>query len=388
MNIIFLEAVQIHGGARKSTIELARRLNEEGHNSAIVDFWGSCSEFVEDVQANRIPIHILKKNDSPIAIFSSKNPFKIGTNIILFLLDWIRLQKEFKKFQNTFKPDVVIVNNIKTNSILKKGKDYKIAYFARGWFAYNSIGFLKKLMFKYNSDYFIGVSQSTRQAIFTGGLAPLEKIFVVPNAIDVTKVDQYKKEREVRKGGDPIVILHCGGFLPAKGQDLSIALAKKLKDNQINFKMILMGAVYDTPVSDNFLKKIRNDITQYKLDDHIEILLNQKDPYSIFKNSDILIHPSDTEGLPRVIMEALAFGMPVIANPVGGVTDYILNNFTGYIATHNHVDDYYDAIHKLYNDKKLYQFIADNGRALIVHNYDKKNQVEEFDKIFKKLGNI
>ncbi len=388
MNIIFLEAVQIHGGARKSTIELAKRLNEEGHNSVIVDFWGSCSEFVEDVQANQIPIQILKKNDSPIAIFSSKNPFKIGVNITLFLLDWIKLKKEFKKFQNTFKPDVVIVNNIKTNSILKKGNDYKIAYFARGWFAYNSIGFLKKLMFKYNSDYFIGVSQSTRQAIFTGGLAPLEKIFVVPNAIDLTKVDRYKKEREERKDGDPMVILHCGGFLPAKGQDLSISLAKKLKENKINFKMILMGAVYDTPVSENFLKKIRNEITQYQLDDHIELLLNQKDPYSIFKNSDILIHPSDTEGLPRVIMEALAFGMPVIANPVGGVTDYILNNFTGYIATHNHVDDYYEAIYKLYNDKELYQFIANNGKALIIHNYDKKNQVEEFGKIFKKLGNI
>jgi glycosyltransferase involved in cell wall biosynthesis len=386
MNIIFLEAVQIHGGARKSTIELAKRLNEEGHNSVIVDFWGSCNEFVEDVQTNKIPIQILKKNDTPIAIFSSKNPFKIGVNITLFLLDWIRLKKEFKKFQHTFKPDVVIVNNIKTNSILKKGGDYKIAYFARGWFAYNSIGFLKKLMFKYNSDYFIGVSQSTRQAIYTGGLAPLEKIFVVPNAIDLTKVNQYKKEREVRQDNDPMVILHCGGFLPAKGQDLSIALAKKLKDNHINFKMILMGAVYDTPVSENFLNKIRNKIKQYQLDEHIEILLNQKDPYSIFKSSDILIHPSDTEGLPRVIMEALAFEMPVIANPVGGVTDYILNNFTGYIATHNNVDDYYESIYKLYNDKKLYQFIADNGKSLIVNNYGKRNQVEEFDKIFKKLG--
>lgn len=386
MNIIFLEAVQIHGGARKSTIELAKRLNEEGHNSVIVDFWGSCNEFTEDVKANKIPINILKKNDSPIAIFSTRNPLKVGINITLFLLDWIRLKKEFKKFQNTFKPDVVIVNNIKTNSILKKGKDYKIAYFARGWFAYNSIGFLKKLMFKYNSDYFIGVSQATRQAIYTGGLAPLENVFVVPNAIDLAKVDQYRKEKPERKDNDPMVILHCGGFLPAKGQDLSISLARRLKENNINFKIILMGAVYDTPVSENFLNKIRKDISQYKLDDHVEILLNQKDPYSIFKNSDILIHPSDTEGLPRVIMEALAFEIPVIANPVGGVTDYILHNFTGYIATHNSVDDYYEYIYKLYNDRELYKFIAGNGKSLIVNNYDKSNQVEEFDKIFKKLG--
>ncbi|WP_027379612.1 glycosyltransferase family 4 protein [Chryseobacterium daeguense] len=386
MNIIFLEAVQIHGGARKSTIELAKRLNDGGHNSVIVDFWGNCSEFVDDVKANDIAIKVLKKNDAPIAIFSTKNPVKIFVNTTLFLMDWFKLKKEFKKFQNTFKPDVVIVNNIKTNSILKKGQDYKIAYFARGWFAYNSIGFFKKLMFKHNSDYFIGVSQSTRQAIFTGGLAPLEKIFVVPNAINLTKVEQYRAGKEARKASDPMVILHCGGFLPAKGQNLSIALARRLKENNINFKLILMGAVYDTPVSENFLKKIRNDISQFQLQDHVEIVLNHRDPYSIFKNSDVLIHPSDTEGLPRVIMEALAFEIPVIANPVGGVTDYIQHNFTGYIATHNNVDDYYDYITKLYNDSDLYSFIAANGKSLIVNNYGKKNQVEEFNKVFKKLG--
>ncbi|MDR6157743.1 glycosyltransferase involved in cell wall biosynthesis [Chryseobacterium sp. SLBN-27] len=386
MNIIFLEAVQIHGGARKSTIELAKRLKEEGHNSVIVDFWGNCNEFVEDVQNNNIPFKILKKNDTPIAIFNSKNPLKIFKNITLFLLDWMSLKKEFDAFQKTFIPDVVIINNIKTNSILRRGKEYKIAYFARGWFAYNSISFLKKLMFKYNSDYFIGVSQSTRQAIYTGGLAPLEKIFVVPNAIDLTKVAQYKQSRTEKTASDPMVILHCGGFLPAKGQQMSVALAKKLKENHINFKMIFMGAVYDTPVSANFLNKIKNEINCSGLENHIEILLNHKDPYNVFRESDVLIHPSDTEGLPRVIMEALAFGMPVIANPVGGVTDYILHNFTGYIANHNDVNDYYDYITKLYYEPELYTFIADNGKALIMNNYTKKNQLEAFHKIFKKLA--
>lgn len=386
MNIIFLEAVQIHGGARKSTIELAKRLNEEGHNSVIVDFWGNCDEFIEDVKNNEIPLKILKKNATPIAIFNSGNPVRIFKNISLFVLDWIRLKKEFNEFQKTFSADVVIINNIKTNSILRKGKGYKIAYFARGWFAYNSISFLKKLMFKYNSDYFIGVSQSTRQAIFTGGLAPLENIFVVPNAIDLTKVARYKQTRNKRTEADPMMILHCGGFLPAKGQEMSVALAKKLRDNHIDFKMIFMGAVYDTPVSANFLNKIRNEINRSGLENNIEILLNHKDPYSVFSKSDVLIHPSDTEGLPRVIMEALAFEMPTIANPVGGVTDYILHNFTGYVANHNDVNDYYDYITKLYYDPELYRFIADNGKALIMNNYVKKNQVEAFHKIFKKLG--
>lgn len=39
MIIIFLEAVQIHGGARKSTIELAKRLIQHGHQAQIVDLY-------------------------------------------------------------------------------------------------------------------------------------------------------------------------------------------------------------------------------------------------------------------------------------------------------------------------------------------------------------
>lgn len=76
-----------------------------------------------------------------------------------------------------------------------------------------------------------------------------------------------------------------------------------------------MGAVYDSPVSVKFLNKIKTEISLSGLENNIEIVLNHKDPYTIFKESDVLIHPSDTEGLPRVIMESLAFEMPAIANP-------------------------------------------------------------------------
>jgi len=387
MNIIFLEAVQAHGGARKSTIELAKRLKDYGHKSMIVDFWGTCSDFIEDVNLAEVPIHILIKRERPIAIFNSQNPLVIVKNIFDFILNWFNLRKELNKVAKKFGADVIVVNNIKTNSILKKGATYKIAYFARGWFAFNSLGKLKKLLFKYNADYFIGVSQATRQAIYTGGLAPMEKIFVVPNAIDTVKVDEFKKNgRNINDNS--IVILHCGGFLPTKGQQLSLALAKKLKDNNVQFKMILMGSVYDSSISSNFLKKVENIIKDLEISDRVEIVLNHKNPYEVFKDSHILIHPSDTEGLPRVIMEALAFGMPVIANPVGGVTDFILDNFTGYITNHNDLNDYYSAVMRLYNNPEIYKEISSNGRELIEANYLPNLQVEMFNNVLLKVNNI
>lgn len=384
MKIIFIEAVQIHGGARKSTIELAKRLIQHGHQAQIVDFWGNCTEFISDVDESHIPLHILNKRNKPIAIFNSKNPVKIVGNAIAFIFDWFVLKKNFRKFVDNQGADIVIVNNSKTNSILQKRRGYKIVYFARGWFAYKSINFVDKFIYKNNSDFFIGVSQATRQAVYTGGFAPLEKIFVVPNAIDLNIVNHYASAKDENEKGS-FIILHCGGFLPAKGQSLSISLAEKLKEQGINFKMIFMGSVYDSPVSTAFLEKIRNLIISLDLEENVEIILNHKDPYAVFKNADLLIHPSDTEGLPRVIMEAMAFGIPVIANPVGGVTDYVLHNFTGFITNHNDLNEYFDYTVKLYNDPILYKRISGNAMNLILSNYLPENQLDVFENVLEKI---
>lgn len=384
MKIIFLEAVQIHGGARKSTVELAKRLLQHGHQAQIVDFWGNCTEFVHDVDESHIPLHILNKRNKPIAIFNSHSPVRILGNAVSFIFNWFILKKSFLKYVKNQGADIIIVNNSKTTSILQKGKGYKIVYFARGWFAYKSISFVDKIIYKSNSDFFIGVSQATRQAIYTGGFSPLEKIFVVPNAIDINIVNQYSCSKDVSENR-VFVILHCGGFLPAKGQSLSVSLAERLKDRGIHYKMILMGSVYDSPVSTNFLDKIRNRIISLGLEENVEIILNQTDPYAIFNNADLLIHPSDTEGLPRVIMEAMAFGIPVIANSVGGVTDFVQHKFTGFITNHNDLNEYFDYTIKLYSDPILYNRISENARNLILSNYLPENQWEVFEKVLEKI---
>jgi glycosyltransferase involved in cell wall biosynthesis len=384
MKIIFLEAVQVHGGARKSTIELAKRLIQHGHQALIVDFWGNCTEFINDVEESQIPLHILNKRNKPIAIFTSNNPVRIVGNAISFILNWIILKKGFLEFVKNQSPDIVIVNNSKTNSILQKNRGYRIVYFARGWFAYKSISFVDKIIYKNKSDFFIGVSQATRQAIYSGGFAPLERIFVVPNAIDLNIVNHYVGAKDVNETGS-FVILHCGGFLPAKGHSLSVSLAERLKGQGIHYKMVLMGSVYDSPVSSEYLEKIRNRIISLGLEDNVEIILNQKDPYAIFKSANLLIHPSDTEGLPRVIMEAMAFGIPVIANSVGGVTDFVLNNFTGFITKHNDLNDYFEYTLKLYKNPMLYRKISGNAMNLILSNYMPENQLNEFEKVLAKM---
>ncbi|GEN67399.1 glycosyltransferase family 4 protein [Chryseobacterium rhizosphaerae] len=384
MNILFLEAVQSHGGARKSTLELAERLTKQNHTAHIVDFWGNCEEFVEDAKSRNLPLKILNQRDSAIIIQSSKNPLQMVKQLTSLYLDQKKMEKVLKDYIKKNNINYIVVNNSKTLSLLKKDESYKIIFFARGWFNLNSIPKLKRILYRKRVDYFFGVSQSTRQSVFAGSFAPLSNIFVVPNAIDIEKIENFKKENPVVKTGK-LKILHCGGFLKEKGQLLTLELAEKMKAQGIDFEITIVGSLYDGASSVNFYNEVNELIKIKSLENDVKIVLNSKNPYQYFNETDMLIHPSYTEGLPRVVMEALAFKKPVIANAVGGVTDFILNNYTGVICDFNVVDDYFNAVTHLHHNRAEYERLAENGYQLLLANYTPEKQVNKFEDVLKKL---
>ncbi|QTY26671.1 glycosyltransferase family 4 protein [Flavobacterium sp. CS20] len=379
MKILFLEAVQNFGGARKSTLELAMRLSNTGNEVLVVDFWGSCTPFVNKAKQYKVPVDLIDKRDTPFILYN-QNKIRMFFNYIQYYFMWLKYRSIIKKKINDFKADLVIVNNAKTLSILSNSNNYKIAYFARGWFLPNTIPLINKLLIRKKVDIFLAVSQSTRQAIFSGGFASLDKIYVIPNAVKDQAVDEANSSLK-KEHNKPFTILHCGGFLETKGQHVVVEIAKKLKEQELDFKVILVGILYEGGVSQKYYASIKNFINENKLNNDIEIILNETEVLDYFKQADVLVHPTHTEGLPRVVMEAMMLGKPVIGNPAGGMTDFIVNDFTGYITNFNDVDDYLFYIYKIMNDKHLYNYLSNNSRNLIKYNYTEENQCNAFNKI-------
>lgn len=382
MKIIFLEAVQDHGGARKSTIELAKRLKSLGHDILIVDFWGSCKPFVNDVQKAEINLEILEPRNQPFLI-SNSSKIKHLRNIFSYFFLEKKYRRRFSEIARRFRPDVVSINNIKCLNILDPKANYNIDFFARGWNDYRSLsGLAKRIFKKYEKIRFLTVSQATRQAVYTGGLAELNNINVLTSVIETSTFNQYKPTYTVFNSENPINILFSGGFLRTKGQHICIEVAKELKQRNIPFKMFLTGVIYQGGASKKYYDMIEKQIVQNELSGLVEIVINPPNILDYFKTCNILIHPSYSEGLPRVCLEALAFGKPVIANPVGGVTDVIIHNFTGFIADFNSVEQYVEYIIRYFEDQDLYKLHSTTGRQLIQQNYLDSNQFENIKRIY------
>lgn len=388
MKIIFFEAVHNFGGSSKSTLELAKRLKEEGNEVLIVDLWGASKPFVEECIAKKLPLKIIENRNKPIMIYNKGIISRIK-NLLFFFISLLSYKKQIKLIADDFKPNLICVNSTKTLSILSNSKKYKIAYFARGWFIPGSFSLFEKSLLRKKVNIYLTVSQSTRQMVYAGKFAKLDRIFVVQNAIDQYKLDSFRLKKESQglwhnernNNIREFRMMHCGSFVETKGQHVAVEILKELINNGLNVKLLLVGMVSQAENSKKYFEKVTQQISKAGLDSDVKVILNESDVLKYFNETDVLIHPSYSEGLPRVVMEAMALGKPVIGNAVGGMTDFISNNFTGYLTNFNAVGEYVEIIEELIKDKQKYKFIADNGLALIKNNYTITNQVKEFMKI-------
>lgn len=385
MKIIFLESVHNFGGSSRSTLELAKRLILHGHEVLIVDFWGCSIPYVEECEKNSIPYKIIDKRKDPI-LLNGKNKITTVINYLYYLKKIILYKTRMLQIINEFKPNLISVNNSKTLSILSSSKNHSIGYFARGWFLPKEISLFTRFLLKKRVDIFLTVSQATRQMVYAAGFAPLEDIYVISNGIDLKKNPILKQTGKSwdENSKRSFVLMHCGSFIETKGQHISIHVLKGLIDKGNDVKLLLVGLISKSKQSEDYFTSIKQLVKTYSLEKNVEFIVNKSDVSEYYLRSDMLIHPSYSEGLPRVVLEAMAYGNPVVGNAVGGMTDFILNNYTGFLTNFNSIEEYIERIEDLINDKIKYRFISNNASSLIKYNYTEENQIRDFLAVFNK----
>jgi len=194
--------------------------------------------------------------------------------------------------------------------------------------------FVKKI--NNNSDILIAISkrlQKDAQIQY-----PSKKIYFRYNLIDIFQFKYSEKDLIKRNSNetfsklnwtkDNIIFLNIAHINENKNQ---IYLIHRLKSLPDKFKLIIIGPTYAE--DKYYLKKLSELIKAYNLQNRVHLVNKyEKNIKYYYQISDIFLLPSKMEGFGNVVLEAMAMGLPVLANKIPGVTDTIIkNNINGHL---------------------------------------------------------
>lgn len=156
-----------------------------------------------------------------------------------------------------------------------------------------------------------------------------DKIKVIHCAVE----ESFLHTTEVPFPESPTLVC-VGRLCEQKGQLLLIETLHRLKEQGISFQMILAG-------DGEMREVIEERILEYRLGQHVHITgwISGAQVKEIILSSRALVLPSFAEGLPVVIMEALALQRPVISTYVAGIPELVKNGENGWLVAAGSIDD-------------------------------------------------
>ena len=210
----------------------------------------------------------------------------------------------------------------------------------------------------YNRVFLQKVSQST----------PVDRIHVIHPGAD-TKRFFLSGTRD--RACDNLTLLYVGRFDPKKGIPYLIQALDLLLSWGLSFRCIIVGSGSEE-------KKVRHAITSLHLEDKVTLVgaITQDELPKYYAGADIFVLPSivlsggNQEGLPRVVMEAMASELPVVTTHVPGMDELVDDQLNGLLVPQADSVALAKAIARLFRDPTLRQSLGRNGRLKVLAKFD------------------
>lgn len=235
--------------------------------------------------------------------------------------------------------------------------------------------FLRKL------DSIVALTRSSRTLLEHYGL-PSEKIRVIYHY----KIDFKRKNLMSRVPKEP-TILFVGWLRPYKGLHVVIQAMQYIIKEVPRARLLVIGSVgpRDYP---EYETKIKNMIENLKLEGHVFFLGKRKheEVMELLAESNVLVVPEqwpNTFG-PVILVEAMSLAKPVVASNIGGIPEFIKNDFNGFLVTHNQPNQFADKVIWLLQHEKSARRMGENAKNSIKFLHEEK-PIEKIMGLYRSL---
>jgi len=208
----------------------------------------------------------------------------------------------------------------------------------------------------------LAISQSIRKELVESYNVPSEKVLVYKYKIsDIFNQNVPKDLKKTLNPSGPVVLTMCR-ISPQKGLQYLVEASQIVSKRVPNVKFVLRAYSAEKTYKEKLLNLIKNCNVQ-SLFEIIEKFSSYEELPTYMAASDVFVLPSVSEGLPTVVLEAMACGVPVIGSKIGGISEVIIDEYNGLLVEPRDVQGLADAIVRILSDQKLRHALSQGALA-------------------------
>jgi glycosyltransferase involved in cell wall biosynthesis len=227
----------------------------------------------------------------------------------------------------------------------------------------------------------ISVSDDLHQRCLGLGLAP-DRCTLIENGIDTGQFVRTRPRAEAKRllgiPAERLVIGAIGRLSEEKGFDLLIEAVDRLLSRGFDVELRIAGEGDHYGRLDDLIHKLHRE-------DRIRLVGYQAETIPLFEAMDLFALSSLREGLPNVVLEAMAMGVPVIATRIGGVPQLIEHEVNGLLVEVGNTEQLGSALSGLLADTDQRDRLGDLGRRTVEACYTFERRMERIREVYDKL---
>jgi colanic acid/amylovoran biosynthesis glycosyltransferase len=194
---------------------------------------------------------------------------------------------------------------------------------------------------------------------------------------------QFFTPRPFRQQPATFEILCVGRLVPVKGQYLLIAAVEQLLAQGYSLRLRLVGDGCERERLEHAVKASVNN-NQENQGVIFEGAINQEQLLKLYQQTDIFVLPSFAEGLPVVLMEAMAMEIPCVTTHITGIPELIENGKQGILVAPSDQEALITALALLMDKPQLRHQLGIAAKAKVLHQYDLEKNTAKLAALFQK----
>ncbi|MBU0460622.1 MAG: N-acetyl-alpha-D-glucosaminyl L-malate synthase BshA [Nanoarchaeota archaeon] len=205
----------------------------------------------------------------------------------------------------------------------------------------------------------------------------VDGIRTIKNFIDYQNLSEVEREAKVDLSRPSLV--HVSNYRSIKRVNDLVEGMIYILDEIPSAKLNLIG---DGPE----LPNLNSRICELGLENSIKCWGFQDNLSPFFRFSDLFVLSSDMEGAPLTFLEAMFYGLPIVASDVGGVNELVLNGITGYTFERGNIKDYAQRVIQILKDDQKHQCMRSEAKSFVMKNHLPETIMPQYEQLFEEVA--